>query len=110
VPGSQPLRVPPGGTITLTFTYRNQSSRSAQLELLAFPRDGNDRTRGTLRTTVPIAARGVATPTLTWTVPMDAIPGPYSLQVFVWDPVSFVAGDQSTYLVRQVYSAMFRVG
>jgi hypothetical protein len=59
VPGSQPLRVPPGGTITLTFTYRNQRSRSAQLELLAFPRDGNDRTRGRLRTTVPIAARGV---------------------------------------------------
>jgi hypothetical protein len=41
---------------------------------------------------------------------MDAIPGPYALQVFVWDPVSFVPGDNSTYLARQVYPAVFRVG
>ena len=47
--------------------------------------------------------------TVRWTVPQAAAPGSYGVQVFAWDPNTFVAGDPSTYLIREQVLDVFTV-
>jgi hypothetical protein len=108
-PDAQPLRPAHEQTVTLSFIITNLSGLGAPVEITAFPRDQSGRTRGTLRTTRTLNATGNTSVSLRWNVPDDALSGPYSVQLFVWDPRTFVAGQPDTYLWRQTYQSVFRV-
>ena len=108
-PTAQPLTVARTQQTNLLFSVSNQSGVSATLNVLAFPKDPNGRTRATLRASVPVRASGSIPFQLSYLVPQDAAPGPWGVQVFIWDSRTFVPGNSTTYLIQQTFPGVFRV-
>ena len=99
----------PSDIIDLTLALANHSDSPATLRILAFPRDPNGRTRGTLESSVLIGPLGGQITALSYRVPGDAAPGELGLQLFIWDPNTIVPGNPSTYLVQEAFEGVFRV-
>ena len=81
----------------------------ATLRILAFPREPNGRTASTLESSVPIGPFGRQLTRLSYRVPEGAARGGWGLQLFIWDPNTFVPGDPTTYLVQENFEDVFRV-
>ena len=108
-PTAQPLTAARTQQTNLLFSVGNQSGVSGTLNVLAFPKDPNGRTRATLRASVPVRASGSTPFELSYLVPQDAAPGPWGVEVFIWDSRTFVPGDSTSYLIQQTFPGVFRV-
>ncbi len=93
----------------MTLALANQGDSPATLRILAFPRDPNGRTRGTLESSVPIGPFGRQLTALSFRVPEDAAPGEWGLQLFIWDPNIFMPVSSATYLVQETFEGVFSV-
>jgi len=105
----QPSKVGRGQIVNIDFHLDNDRGVTANLQVLAFPRDRKGRTRGTLRATVSVRPLGPTPARLSFLVPQDAVSGDFGLQLSVWHQRNFVPGNSSTYLINEVYPRVFRV-
>jgi hypothetical protein len=109
-PVATPAVANPGQAVAISLPFFNAGPVAPPIEADVFILGP----QGTAVATLPRLAFapdiGVATVrTVRWTVPQAAAPGSYGVQVYAWDPNTFVAGYPSTYLVREQVLDVFTV-
>ncbi|MDP2945835.1 MAG: hypothetical protein Q8N61_00040 [bacterium] len=109
-PSASPSVLNPGQTVTFTIPFTNTGPISPPIQADVYVVDSAGNGVASLPRQSFSPAIGLQTVRqLQWTVPPTAAPGSYGLQVFAWDPNTFVAGDSSTYLVRESAPNLFTV-
>lgn len=108
-PRGDPSTVSKGGITNITFFIRNRSDLSANLTVLGFMLDSNGAGQGTLRSTVSVTPRGDTRTALSFRVPTTSAAGPMRMQLFIWDPRTFVSGQPSTFLINETFSRVINV-
>lgn len=105
-PFGEPIIVSRTQQTNIGFSLSNRGGVSGNVSVIAFPRDSNNRIRGSLRATVPVRAFGSTPFELSYTVPEDSLGGSWSVQVIVWDPRT---GTALNPLINQTFQGVFRV-
>lgn len=108
-PRGDPSTVSKGGITNITFFIRNRSDLSANLSVLGFMLDSNGAGQGTLRSVVSVGPRQDVQTALTFRVPTTSAAGPMRMQLFIWDPRTFVSGQPSTFLINETFSRVINV-
>ena len=108
-PSASPTSVAPGQVVTFTIPFMNTGPIGPTILADSFVIGPSGAVYQLPRMSFAPQPNVPASRQLQWTVPATAAPGAYGLQVFAWDPNTFVAGDPSTYLVREDVPNLFTV-
>jgi hypothetical protein len=100
----------PGETVNIAVPFLNTGPVAPLVMAEVFVVGPQGSAVATLPNLTFSPAVGVETArTVQWRVPQTAAPGSYGIQVFAWDPNTFVPGDPATYLVREEVLDVFTV-